>query len=67
MVTLTIWEKDYAAHSIQFADEDQAIEAVKAIARDKDAYRKCDGWSITDDEGYWIIEEGEKHIPIKAA
>lgn len=68
MLTLTFWKGHYAAYRFDVESEEAAFEWVRRVAADPGYYLyDFDGWSLTDERGFWLIEEGEKLIPVKAA
>lgn len=65
MVNFRLWKGDFDVAHFELESTEAAIELAKKIADNPAHYPDCDGWSITDKDGYWIIEEGEKIIPIR--
>lgn len=62
---VTLWDKtDFPTDEIKVESKQQALDLMTELANDPSLYPQCRGWSLTDDRGFWIIEEGEKAIPL---
>lgn len=61
MVKLVLWEGDFDVATFEFESAECAIDFVKSMSANS-----IDGWSVVDENGFWIIEEGEKMIPLQS-
>lgn len=65
-VQLTFWDKqDLEEDTFMFEKIGEAIRFVEKVAYFPERYPAYFTWSIADKDGYWIIETGEDHIPLK--
>ena len=66
--TLRFWDEydsEVDSFEFKFYEVHSAIDFVLSVASCPELYPDYYGWSITNEEGYWVVEKGEDHIPLK--
>ncbi len=62
MVNITLWNGDVDVAERSFDSKEDAMQYIKTLREDGEWKIAYDGWSMTDEDGRFLIEEGEKVI-----
>ena len=62
MVNITLWNGDADVARRSFDSQEDAMQYIKTLREDGKWKIVYDGWSMTDEDGRFLIEEGEKVI-----
>lgn len=62
MVNVTFWNGDVDVAEQSFDSQEDAMQHIKNLREDGEWKIVYDGWSMTDEDGRFLIEEGEKVI-----
>lgn len=62
MVNVTLWNGDADVAKRSFDSQEDAMQYIKNLREDGEWKIVYDGWSMTDEDGRFLIEEGEKVI-----
>lgn len=62
MVNVTFWNGDVDVAKRSFDSQEDAMQHIKNLREDGEWKIVYDGWSMTDEDGRFLIEEGEKVI-----
>lgn len=62
MVNITLWNGDIDVAERSFDSKEDAMRYIKTLREDGEWKIAYDGWSMTDEDGRFLIEEGEKVI-----
>lgn len=62
MVNVTFWNGDADVAKRSFDSQEDAMQYIKNLREDGEWKIVYDGWSMTDEDGHFLIEEGEKVI-----